>query len=136
MAKQLKRRPATPTSTPSTSGNRPETTRQEPATRSRSTKSSSSIFSAGKQAMIFDKGNYTMMGIGFLLVLAGLAAMSGGAMPSPDVWDDNIIYSFQRITLAPMLMLAGFGLVVYGIFRRSNSSIENETFADTSSNEL
>lgn len=58
------------------------------------------------------------MGIGLGLVLLGLLAMSGGAMPDNNTWDPNIIYSFRRITLAPILMVAGFVVVAYGIFKK------------------
>jgi hypothetical protein len=39
-------------------------------------------------------------------------------MPSPDVWDDNIIYSFRRVTLAPILILAGLAVEVVAIFKK------------------
>lgn len=58
------------------------------------------------------------MGIGLALVLAGLAFMSGGAMPDPNKWEPERIYSPVRITLAPLLMVAGFVTVVFGIFKR------------------
>jgi len=42
--------------------------------------------------------------------------MSGGHMPSPDVWDESLIYSPIRITVAPMLILAGLIVNVYAVF--------------------
>ncbi len=57
-----------------------------------------------------------VMGAGLLLVILGLIAMSGGAMPDPNTWDPNLIYSPRRITLAPILMIVGFILVGVGIF--------------------
>jgi len=41
------------------------------------------------------------MGIGFGIILLGLALMTGGGMPNPEVWDENIIYGFRRTVLAP-----------------------------------
>lgn len=73
-------------------------------------------FSFGSNELIYSKRNYMIMGVGLLLICAGLLAMAGGAMPSPDVWDESLIYSARRITLAPILMLLGFGVVGYGIF--------------------
>ena len=58
------------------------------------------------------------MGIGFGLIALGMLLMSGGAMPSPDVWDESIIYSFRRTVLAPFLMLAGLVVEVYAIFKK------------------
>lgn len=57
------------------------------------------------------------MGLGLFLVLAGLAAMLGGAMPDPNKWEPERIYSPVRITLAPILMVAGFVTVIWGIFK-------------------
>lgn len=65
----------------------------------------------------FRKDNYLWMAIGFGTILLGLLLMSGGAMPSPDVWDESIIYSFRRITLAPLVILIGLAIEVYAIFK-------------------
>lgn len=62
-----------------------------------------------------------LMGIGLGLVLLGLVLMGGGAMPDPNTWDPNLIYSFRRITLAPILMVAGFVVVIVGIFKKTNA---------------
>lgn len=63
------------------------------------------------------------MGVGLALILVGLLTMSGGAMPDPTKWEPERIYSFQRITLAPLLMVAGFVVVGIGIFKRKDRSI-------------
>lgn len=57
------------------------------------------------------------MGIGLGLVILGLITMSGGAMPDPNKWEPERIYSFRRITLAPIMMVAGFVVVIVGIFK-------------------
>ena len=54
--------------------------------------------------------------------MAGLIAMSGGAMPDPNKWEPERIYGFQRITLAPILMVAGFVTIILGIFKKSDTS--------------
>lgn len=63
------------------------------------------------------------MGIGLALILVGLLTMAGGAMPDPTKWEPERIYSFQRITLAPILVVAGFVMVAVGIFRKNGTSI-------------
>ncbi len=59
------------------------------------------------------------MGIGLGLVILGLITMSGGAMPDPNKWEPERIYSFRRITLAPIMMVAGFVMVIVGIFKNT-----------------
>jgi Protein of unknown function (DUF3098) len=83
------------------------------------TPKSESLFSVGKHDFIFGKRHFVVFGISLALVLLSLVAMSGGAQPDPNQWDENVIYSARRITLAPLMMLAGFGLAIYGIFMKS-----------------
>ena len=83
----------------------------------RSRKKTSAV-AVSKEPLIFGKQNYIWMGIGFGLIALGMFLMSGGAMPSPDVWDEGIIYSFRRTVLAPFLMLAGLVVEVYAIFKK------------------
>ncbi len=73
---------------------------------------------ASSQELVFGKQTYIWMGIGAALVLLGLLLMSGGAMPSPDVWDEDIIYSTRRTLLAPIVILAGLGVEVYAILKK------------------
>jgi hypothetical protein len=91
----------------------------------RATVKKESLFNVGSNELIYGKNNFIWMGLGLALVVAGLVAMSGGAMPSPDVWDENIIYSFRRITLAPIMMVAGFIITLIGIFKKNDN--ENTT---------
>ena len=68
--------------------------------------------------MLFNKNNFIWMGGGILLVAIGLVLMSGGNMPSPDVWDETIIYSPVRMVIAPIFILAGLIIEVFAIFRK------------------
>ena len=67
--------------------------------------------------LIFGKENFWWMALGVGLIVLGMVLMTGGEQPSPEVWDDNIIYSFRRITLAPILILAGVVVEVIAIFK-------------------
>ena len=67
--------------------------------------------------LIFGKENYYWMALGVGLIVLGMFLMTGGEQPSPEVWDDSIIYSFRRITLAPILILAGVVVEVIAIFK-------------------
>ena len=67
--------------------------------------------------MPFGRDNYlwVLIGIGFLLV--GFLLMIGGGSDDPDVFNEAI-FSFRRLTLAPILVLAGFGIEIYAIMRK------------------
>ncbi|MDX2134015.1 MAG: DUF3098 domain-containing protein [Saprospiraceae bacterium] len=87
------------------------------------------VFTLGSRDMLFGRRNFILMGAGLALVLIGLALMAGGAQPDPNVWKDEIPYSFTRITLAPLCMVAGFVVAVWGIFAKDNSGkvLENDS---------
>lgn len=70
------------------------------------------------QAMIFTRTNFILMAVGFILIVIGMALMSGGAMPTPDVWDESIIYSARRTVLAPIVIVLGLVVEVYAIFKK------------------
>ncbi len=85
------------------------------------TKSQSKAKSAAAVAnteMLFGRENFKFILIGLALIFLGMILMIGGGMPSPDVWDESLIYSHRRITLAPILILAGLGVEVYAIFKK------------------
>ena len=72
---------------------------------------------SSKREMIFGRENFKFIFIGLALIALGMILMMGGSMPSPDVWDEGLIYSHRRITVAPLLILAGLLVEVYAIFR-------------------
>lgn len=72
----------------------------------------------------FNKKNYIIIGVGVLITIIGFILMSGGG--SEDITKFNPdIFSFRRITLAPMLCIVGYGVVLYGIMKRPESANEN-----------
>lgn len=71
-----------------------------------------------RSELIFSKEQIFWMIGGLAVVLLGLILMSGGAMPDPNVWDENIIYSPRRLTVAPILILLGMGIEIYAIFKK------------------
>lgn len=66
---------------------------------------------------MFNRQHYILMGIGAGLVLLGILLMSGGAMDDPNEWHPEVIYSFRRTVLAPIVILGGLGLEIYAIFK-------------------
>ncbi|MCF8340870.1 MAG: DUF3098 domain-containing protein [Chitinophagaceae bacterium] len=70
---------------------------------------------------LFSKDNYVWMVIGIAVMLIGFLLMAGGKSQDPTVFDNNQVYSFQRITLAPILILTGLMIEVYAIMKKSKS---------------
>lgn len=98
--------------------NKPNKPAAAPAYKSPLTaKSSSSAPAAprGNQTFLFDRQNYLWMGIGLLCILIGFALMSGGKSPDPHQFNYDEVYSFRRITLAPIVIMIGFGIEAYAI---------------------
>ena len=67
-----------------------------------------------KPDFIFKKANYKLMFIGLAVIAIGFILMSGGGSDDPNVFNPEI-YNFQRIRLAPTLVLIGFGIQIYAI---------------------
>jgi hypothetical protein len=66
---------------------------------------------------IFSKENYTWMGIGAVVITIGMFLMAGGASKDPGVFNKDEVYSTTRITIAPILILAGLVIEIYAIFK-------------------
>ena len=78
-----------------------------------------SVFGQRNDTLVFGRENYKWMLIGIAVMAVGFVLMSGGKMPSPDVWDESIIYSPMRIAVAPIVILAGLVIEVYAIFKKN-----------------
>lgn len=62
--------------------------------------------------------NYKLMLIGFAVIVVGFVLMVGGGSSDPNEFNYGM-FSFRRITLAPILVLAGFAFEIYAIMKRS-----------------
>ena len=71
----------------------------------------------GEKKMPFDRDNYLWVLIGIAFIFIGFILMIGGGSDNPDVFNDAI-FSFRRITLAPILVLIGFGIEIYAIMKK------------------
>nr|HPI55578.1 DUF3098 domain-containing protein [Chitinophagaceae bacterium] len=67
---------------------------------------------------LFDKENYYIMFGGLLVIIVGYMLMSGGKSSDPNVFNESEIYSFRRITLAPILVLLGLAIEGYAIMKK------------------
>tara|TARA_B100001173_G_scaffold306553_1_gene313589 strand:- start:936 stop:1169 length:234 start_codon:yes stop_codon:yes gene_type:complete len=67
--------------------------------------------------MVLKKKNYLLIISGCIIVLLGFVLMSGGGSQDPNVFNEEELFSFRRITLAPFMVLLGYGIVLYGIMK-------------------
>ncbi|MEO7524114.1 MAG: DUF3098 domain-containing protein [Ferruginibacter sp.] len=71
---------------------------------------------------LFGKENYTWMLIGFAVLALGFFLMAGGKSADPNVFDPKEIYSTTRITIAPILIIAGFIIEIFAIMKKSKNA--------------
>ena len=70
------------------------------------------------RAPLFQKDNYLWMGIGAVVIAIGMFVMSGGKNENPNQFDYKTVYSTSRVTIAPILILAGLIIELYAIFKK------------------
>ena len=74
-----------------------------------------------KPDFLFEKANYKLLLIGIAVIALGFILMSGGGSDDPKVWNDEV-FNFQRIRLAPSVILIGFGITIYSIFKKNKAA--------------
>lgn len=62
----------------------------------------------------FTKNNYILLGVGVIFIIIGLFLMQGGGSEEPSNFNEEL-FSFQRITLAPIIIITGFIINVFAI---------------------
>ena len=67
--------------------------------------------------------NYKLMLIGLAIIIIGYVLMTGGGSDDPNVFNEEM-FSFRRITLAPIVVLAGFGFEIYAIMKKPKKKKE------------
>ncbi len=67
---------------------------------------------------LFDKTNYYIMLGGLAIIILGFILMAGGKSQDPNVFNPEEVYSFRRVTLAPIVIILGFIVEVYAIMRK------------------
>ena len=72
---------------------------------------------ATKQDVLFGKENLLMM-LGGLIIMALGFFLMGGGKSNPDFFNDKEVYSTTRITIAPILIVAGLVIEIFAIIRK------------------
>jgi membrane-bound ClpP family serine protease len=65
--------------------------------------------------------NYKLLAIGFVIIVIGFLLMLGGKSEDPNVFNEKI-FSFRRITLAPIVVLAGFIFEIWAIMKKPKNA--------------
>jgi len=65
----------------------------------------------------FAKENYILMFVGVGLIIIGFILMTGGGSKNPNVFNMEM-FDFRRLTLAPILVLIGFGFGIVAIMKK------------------
>jgi hypothetical protein len=71
-----------------------------------------------KADFLFENSNYKMLLIGIGVIALGFILMAGGGSEDPKVFNEAI-FNFRRIRLAPTVVLIGFGITIYSIFKNT-----------------
>lgn len=71
---------------------------------------------------LFGKENYMWMLIGLGVLALGFFLMAGGKSSDPKVFNADEVYSPIRITVAPILIIAGFVIEIFAIMKKSKSN--------------
>ncbi len=69
----------------------------------------------------FSRENYRLIIIGIAIIIFGFILMIGGGSDDPNVFNPEI-FSFRRITLAPVVSMFGFVFLIYAIMKKPRES--------------
>ena len=76
--------------------------------------------------LVFTRENYKLLIIGAVIIVIGFLLMVGGKAESPDQFNPEI-FSFRRITLAPIIVLLGFAFEIYAIMKKPKENEEEQS---------
>ena len=75
-----------------------------------------------KIGFAFGKENYRILIIGVIIVVLGYLLMIGGGSDDPNQFHADEIFSTRRVTIAPITILVGFVVVLFGIMKKNARS--------------
>ncbi len=84
---------------------------QAQAAKPKARKDSHSVF-------LFSRENYLIMLAGIGVLVLGFLLMVGGGSSDPNQFHPEKIYSWRRITLAPIVIFIGFVIEIFAIMRK------------------
>lgn len=78
-----------------------------------------------RKSFAFDKTNFTLLGVGMVIIILGFLLMSGSGSTESTFNPD--IFSARRIKVAPVVCFLGFIFMIYGILRKPKETEEMNT---------
>ena len=69
----------------------------------------------------FRRENYILLFIGLGVMAVGFLLMIGGKSENPQIFNESI-FNFQRLTLAPILILAGYVIEIFAIMKKPKNT--------------
>ncbi len=70
-----------------------------------------------EKSFVFNRENYILLLVGLGLMAIGFLLLIGGGSKDPEVFS-YALFDFQRLTLAPILILAGLVVEFFAIMKR------------------
>ena len=78
----------------------------------------------------FQKENYRLLLIGIVINVVGFILMIGGGTDNPNNFNADELFSPIRITVSPMLIIAGYIVILYAIMKKPTKS-DDESISET-----
>ncbi|GAB4325714.1 MAG: hypothetical protein Kow00127_18460 [Bacteroidales bacterium] len=91
--------------------------KQSPVRKQKSPSASREASPADNPRFAFHRENYKLLFIGLGLIALGFLLMIGGGSDNPNEFSYDI-FNFRRLTLAPLLVLAGYVVEIFAIMRK------------------
>ena len=76
---------------------------------------------------VFNPENYKLLFIGLAINILGYILMIGGGAESLNEFNADELFSTTRITVAPILIVLGYGIILFSIMKKSKKSTKEVT---------
>lgn len=81
---------------------------------------SNTTATTNNQNYVFGRQNYVILIIGLALILVGFLLMIGGGSENPNEFS-NAMFDTQRLTVAPIVVLSGFAVIIFAILKKQKT---------------
>jgi hypothetical protein len=75
----------------------------------------------------FQDLNYKLLIVGLVINIIGFILMIGGGSADPTKFDADALFSPVRLTVSPILIIAGYIIMIYAIMKKPKKIDSNES---------